>query len=243
MAICKICCASLLLSLFLTISCHGSFIGSLEQENIMVSLGENGAAYFGQSFVAPNGFLTNLKFKLGSAGGPGDSPFRVLITEVVSGPPSNNRYGYIAPTTILFESSTLVLPYLGNSNPTTTTEFSVSLPQLSLTPGNTYGFVLDAFSDFDGVQNFMSVASNDNYEDGDFFYYGIGFQAGDTGQRLQHFGDMENWITYRGFYNQDIAFQLSFESSPPVIPEPATSTLTVIGAITCLALLRTRTIM
>jgi hypothetical protein len=213
--------------------CAAASEGSLQIDNAVVSVGENGPAYYAQSFVAPNGTLDSATLKLASAGGNGDSFFRVLITDTSGG----TGVG-LHPTNVRFESPTLKLPldltYPINRNEFTT--FVIPVGGIQLTSGGTYALVIDCFSDFDGVQNFMGTGLNANaYPNGHFFYYGIGFHEGDTGMRFAHFADDANWVD---FLPQDMAFELHYT---PAVPEPASfGTLAAIVVVSAVVQRRRR---
>ena len=126
----------------------------------------------------------------------------------------------------MFESGDLSLPLLGPQ-----TEFSVLLGGLSLTPGATYAWVLDAFVTADGVPGKSSVGEaccDDPYADGHFFFLNLTDGSGST--RAEHFD-----LVWNDFPDQDLAFQLFYTP----IPEPGTGSAMRVG-IAALAFARAR---
>jgi hypothetical protein len=115
----------------------------------------NNTSYFAQSFVAPNGTLDELRFVLApqspALDNAGDNVFHLLLTETAGGTELGTPE-LIRPAAVVFESADLSLPLLGPQ-----TEFSVLLGGLSLTPGATYAWVLDAFVAADSVPGKSSV--------------------------------------------------------------------------------------
>ena len=129
--------------------------------------------YFAQTFIAPPNAteLSSIQFTLQSNGTDnpqmtGVRPFRVLVTNDAS----SAQYDFL-PTEILFESGTLVSPYDPNP-PGVFQTFRVPITGVPVTPGTTYAFVLDAFSDFaPGEFSIRTVqaTSSGNFYDGEFY--------------------------------------------------------------------------
>ena len=96
--------------------------------------------YAAQTFTAPAGGAAaqGLRFALGANDGPSDIEFRVLI--VTNDATGVDQFGTprFSPGQVLFSSVTLTKP--GGSGEVV---FDVSLGGLSLTPGQTYAFILD----------------------------------------------------------------------------------------------------
>lgn len=179
----------------------------------------NNTSYFAQSFVAPNGTLDELRFVLApqspAPDNAGDNVFRLLITETVGGTEISNPE-LIRPAAVVYESIDLTLPLAGPQ-----TEFSVLLGGLSLTPGATYAWVLDAFVAADSVPGKSSVGEaccDDPYADGHFFFLNLTDGSGST--RAEHFDRVWN-----DFPDQDLAFRLFYTP----IPEPGTGALFALG--------------
>jgi hypothetical protein len=196
---------------------HSAFavpIGSLHVDLAVVTLGENGPAYYAQSFVAPDGTLDDVTVLLASAGGDEDASLHLLITETSDGPGAG-----IHPTNVVFESSAITVP-LDLSYPINRREFTaftIPLGNLQLTEGMTYALVLDAFVGYSGVFHWVGSGLNDDaYLGGHFFYYG----GLTDGGRQEQFANAGGWVD---FLSSDLAFQLNYTAAE--IPEPASLAL------------------
>lgn len=191
-------------------------VDNLHVENAIVSFGEAAPPYFGQTFRAEGHFLREVTFLLASASGPGDTHFRLLITEV-----SPISSGGVHPTNVLFESSELSVPFDSTYpiNSLDFTEFIVDVGSIPLDVGETYAFMLDAFVAYDGVDGSAGSGRNDDYAEGHFFSY-AGHVPSIGGDRSDHFADTDNWrsrTASAGFPEDDLTFVLKFTSRE--IPE------------------------
>ena len=180
-------------------------VNQLEQVNQFSGLGEPNAAYLGQTFTVPasptpSAPLSRIEFKLDWTSGPDQVDFRVLLTTVtVSG-------GNVNPGTVLFESTPLAaFPDMD----TTHTTFGVNLPNVPLTPGQQYAFILDAFADRNGLGAQASAALSNfgtiDYPGGISFFYNAPVFPAPVGTRATHFAD--NWTELTGI---DLSFRLVF---------------------------------
>lgn len=208
-------------------------IGTLRVDNGVCCVGENASAYYGQSFVAPNGVLNKVTVLLASANGgvphipEPDHYFRILITETESFSVPGTR-STIRPTSVIFESSTQFLSD-DRSNAFDRlqfTAFNLYLGELQLISGSTYAVVIDVFSEFDGQWDYMGSGLNSNaYAEGNFFYFA---GTASNGNRQSHFAS-EDWGS---FLESDLAFELDFtpNSLPPnPVPELASIIVWICG--------------
>lgn len=183
--------------------------------------------YFAQTFVAPPNAtrLTSVRFTLQS-GHTEDSqfanerPFRVLITNNAATAP----YRFL-PTEILYESPSLISPYTPNP-PDVFQNFVVPIPGVSVTPGMTYAFVLDAFSD--AVANQYSVRSvqattTSNFSGGEFYAARLPIDDNlmPIGSRDDHFATQ--------FLPSGPDVDLIFEAK--FVPEPGSMTIICVATI------------
>lgn len=218
-------CGSLLV-LMLYQSAMALTIGDLQIDNAVVAFGEQAIPYYAQSFVAPEGTLDEVTVLLASSSGPGGTHFRVLITETTGGTGAG-----IVPTTVLFESPSLTLPF-DPSYPVNRLEFTavaVPLGALLLNPGLTYALILDAFVEYDGVPGSAGFAQNNAYSEGHYFYYsGFHLLPTPNPRRADHFADSAHWIDWNDEPSKDLAFEIvytPFASAPHAAPEPGTLVL------------------
>ncbi len=188
------------------------------------AMGEPNTAYFGQSFVALDEQITSLSFLLDGLDDvennqPDETTFNVLITPLS---PSGDLPNF---DSILYESG----PY------STTLEagyesFTIDL-DVSVQPGQSYMWILDAFVAFDGEAGTAAIAATyDAYEDGEFRFRNL-LESPNTGTRLDH--DDAGWLIVQPpspgeIPTVDAAFSMTF------VPEPTSAVifciLSVIGA-------------
>ena len=114
--------------------------------------------------------------------------------------------GNVSPGTVLFESTPLAaFPDMD----TTHTTFGVNLPNVPLTPGQQYAFILDAFADRNGLGAQASAALSNfgtvDYPGGISFFYNAPVFPAPVGTRATHFAD--NWTELTGI---DLSFRLVF---------------------------------
>jgi hypothetical protein len=182
--------------------------------------------YYAQSFQALPGLAETLTFEMESyAFNPalGDTNFHLLITGVQSNTPTIaiENQSPIRPSTVLFESGNMTV---GADAGWTT--FSVNLGGLSLVPGQTYAWVLDAFVTSNGMAPAgASVAAvggeTDVYPDGQFFYFNV---ANNGNDRSEQFASSD-WQNLSPSDHRDLAFQMTF------IPEPSSLALATFGIV------------
>lgn len=156
------------------------------------------SSYYGQTFIAPGSeeiLASRLIFSMESGSqAPGPMPFRVLMVEATTG---------VSLSTLLFETSSFLLP--GNSG---WTDFEISLGNTPLIGGLSYAWILDTFSDRDGVSGIANVGTRNGFADGSLFTLNV---AGGT--RSSH--------ELAAFADIDLAFQLEFTTPSPVPAPPA----------------------
>lgn len=184
-------------------------IGNMTFTNGVVAVGESAVGYYAQTFVAPATTPKALSFYLASADHSGPMNFRVLITEI------NGTGSAIVPSTVLFESPTLSLPFDPTFpiNRNEYTRFDVPLMALSLTPGLTYAWIIDGVVARDGIGDGAGSALNSSYSGGHFFYYGDFL----TGSRASDFANVGGWNDFdpsEGRSRQSLAFEMAFAPSP-----------------------------
>ncbi|WP_121628985.1 Ig-like domain-containing protein [Tropicibacter alexandrii] len=171
------------------------------------SIGEPNTAYYGQTFVAEGPSLNEVSFGLNAYNYGDDVEFRVLIVEVDLTEISPG-YWDIDPETVLFESGAMSVAS-GTSE-----TVSVDTAGLTLTEGQTYAVIIDAFSEFDGVYGTGNVDyyfNGTGDPDGQFFYLNV-----NGGDRATHFD--QNWSDRNG---QDMALALDF--GDPVLTDENTA--------------------
>ncbi len=174
------------------------------------------AAFYGQSFAAPStGPLeaTSLSFRLETYPRDvqeGPLKYRVLLAP---GP---------SPADALFTSALQTLPA---HSPWT--EVTVDLGATPLTGGQAYWWILDGYSDRNGLTGDAQVGTHNDYAGGAFYYGGYFSTAGAplSSISLNEFGE-----------NIDLAFRMTFTAAldPPAplssaVPEPATWALMLLG--------------
>jgi PKD repeat protein len=169
-------------------------INNYPPTSTLTTFGEPNAAYFGQSFVAPAGFVEDLTFQVSHTAGTDAVEFHVLLCTTNGG--TGNT---IWPDSVLFESTTLSVPPGSGL-----TEFTVNLGGIDLVDGATYAWVLDAFVTQDGFEGKGGVGARSGYADGHAF-----FLQPSGGTRSSHFSSGLDW---NDFENDDLAFELTFSS-------------------------------
>jgi hypothetical protein len=168
--------------------------------------------YRGQTFIALSGIAEKLTVYVGESNSiPGPVTYHVLITEIDS-------TGGINPTNVLFESGPLVTN-IGNAvNPPAVT---VDLGGLSLTAGEKYAWILDAYVELDnnppvnpgGPYPSALVGLNDIFVDNFPEIEQLSWSLGPfpTGTREEHFNNF--W----GPGPKDLAFTMTFSEVVKII--------------------------
>lgn len=155
-----------------------------------------GEYYRGQTFSGPGGSAQQLTIYISSVD-LGKAKVRILLTDV-------DTSSGIHPTNVLFESSTLEVPFsVSSSQPVT-----VDLGGIPLLSGQTYAWIIDAFADYDPAKLWSGQTGmdlNGTYEDGDFIRLVTG-PFPPAGDRSDHFA--MNW--FLPFPARDMAFRLSY---------------------------------
>ena len=190
----------------------------------IISLGEGGVGYYGQTFTALSEQLDQVEIAV-KPHGPYDTKLRVLIVEVTPiTQPDPTLKPRLNPTNVLFESAELLLPAESpgtSTNPVDFTTVTVDIDGVTLAAGSMYGFLLDVFESLDGFDDSATVGANEHiYDDGVFFYYGRGTNSA-PGTRAERFADSAFWIAEDT--GLDIRFRLNFAE----IPQPNTVELDI----------------
>jgi len=170
------------------------------------ALGEPLAGYTGQSFLALGDQVDSISFMLdgqddASSIANDATEFRLLLTPLAA---TGDRPDF---DDVLFESRNLTTSLNSGFE-----LFTVPIG-ISVVPGVSYMWVLDAFVLFDGEEGFSDIAANtfgkpDAYIDGEFFFYSV--DKSSPGVRSNH--DDEAWWTYGT--GRDAAFRVSFTPEP-----------------------------
>lgn len=168
--------------------------------------------YMGQTFIALPGVAKDLTVYVGESNAiPGPVTYHVLITEI-------DTTGGINPTNVLFESSPLVTN-IGNG--VIPPAITVDLGGLSLTAGEKYAWILDAYVELDanppvnpggpypGALVGLNDIFNDNFPGIEQLSLNLGLFP--TGTREEHFNS--SWAT--GPY--DHAFTMNFVPVPGAV--------------------------
>ena len=166
--------------------------------------------YRGQTFIALPGVANDLTIYVGDSNPlPGPVTYHVLITEV-------DTTSGIHPTNVLFESGPLVTN-IGYDDPP---EISIYLGGLSLTVGEKYAWILDAYVELDANPPVKPGGPHPSALVGTNYYFGDDFPEIEqlslhlglypTGTREEHFN--KPWSTN----TRDLAFTMNFPEK--VIP-------------------------
>jgi hypothetical protein len=178
-------------------------LSSWDGSSAILSFGEPNVAYVGQTFRALDTELANIEVVLDGldwVGEPHSTSFHLLVAPLA---PTNDRPDL---NNILFESNPLATS-LNQGYET----FNVPL-NVSVIPGETYMFVLDAFVAFDGLYSDAAIGVNpDSYSDGGVLFLNVEESAPTL--RTDH--DAEAWTVSTVL--SDLAFQMTF------VPEPSTA--------------------
>jgi len=204
--------------------------------------GSLSGSYYAQTFVALPGLAQDLTFAMrdktvGTVDRGFDLKFRVLLAET-TGSPVLTGIG-----SILFESTTLSL-----SDGADFTTFTVNLGGIDLSDGQSYAWILDAYSDFELGKDGDSAAiafnpSSAGVTGNEHFAF---LNAENDGQtRSQHF-DAGVWSGISSPLRSSMAFELTFNefhenqplpgngdptTNPNPVPEPSTLILFPLGLL------------
>jgi hypothetical protein len=193
---------------------HPHELSTFPATNSMAAVGEQdagggvetGASYTAQSFVMPRtGRLRTLSFQLRSLLGPDGVDFRVLVTEV-EGAQAPGASPSLIIGAILYESPSMTLP--PGSDWTT---FEINLDGLLLTKGTTYFWIIDTWTDHDGIIGTAEIGITEvDYVAGDIYSGGAlaANPASDPGTREDHLTDPVHF--YSPFSGVDLAFSLTW---------------------------------
>ena len=168
--------------------------------------------YRGQTFIALPGVAENLTVYVGDSNAiPGPVTYHVLITEI-------DTTGGIHPTNVLFESGPLVTNVGSAVIPPAVT---VDLGGLSLTAGEKYAWILDAYVEIDanppvnlgGPYPSALVGVNDIFADNfpEIEQLSLNLGLFPTGTREEHFNSV--WETD----TRDLAFTMTFSAAVKIV--------------------------
>lgn len=182
--------------------------GGIASLGELVGFLQGPSSFYGQSFIAPSAgrvYADKLTFSMMFYGqAPGPVNYRILL--VSTGAPV--APSLVSLSQVIFESESMVLPA---SSPWT--DITVSLGDTQLLGGNAYLWVIDAYTDRDGVSGLANVGTKNNFADGSL--YTLNVLSGDRANfSLSQFGDV------------DLAFQMTFQAG---VPEPSTWAMLLLG--------------
>lgn len=184
-----------------------SVVDMLQSNGTLASWGEGPGGYYGQTFVADGAALAELQFIFAS--NSGNTDYRVYITSWTGS----------GPGTILWQSALLQVGTLA-----TPTSVTVAIPNIGLTVGTKYAFILDTSVGLLSGSSAGSLAARDpfsvgypgNYAGGEFFFNP--FETGTVAGNLA--------LAPFVLDSFDLAFRLTFgdvANSPPVANDDTAS--------------------
>ena len=166
------------------------------------SLGETPyTPYYAQTFKAAGYQLDSVEILIDGLSGPDATEFKVLITTATF-----NANGF-HPGTVLFESGPITEAFDADD---VLNQVKVDTSNVALTPGQTYAFVLDAYSTADGSVGGGEVGVSYGPDMGgvvgtDYTGGYLSVLNATTGNRATHFAS--NW---KEILNVDLSFRLVF---------------------------------